>query len=210
MPVNFADGTSRHGAAQLLGNGWEWTSTVFAPFPGFEPFPFYPGYSADFFDGKHYVMKGGSAAYGGLLPSSQLPQLVSCGLSIYVCRFPPCGGPGTVNEFACDVRSGLGKRQKELPSKYLYDELGSALFDAITVLPEYGLTRADDRILQRHAAEIPPEFSIVAELGSGSGRKTRAVLEPLEGIGVFSHRRFGAGARAVQAGACRSRQCDPY
>ena len=90
-----------------------------------------------------------------------------------------------MNEFACDVRSGLGKRQKELPSKYLYDELGSALFDAITVLPEYGLTRADDRILQRHAAEIPREFSLVAELGSGSGRKTRAVLEPLGGVEYF-------------------------
>jgi hypothetical protein len=46
--------------SQLVGNGWEWTSTVFAPFPGFEPFPFYPGYSANFFDGKHYVLKGAS------------------------------------------------------------------------------------------------------------------------------------------------------
>ena len=45
----------------MAGNGWEWTSTEFAPFPGFEPFPFYRGYSADFFDGKHFVMKGGSA-----------------------------------------------------------------------------------------------------------------------------------------------------
>ena len=44
----------------LLGNGWEWTRTIFAPFPGFAPYPFYPGYSANFFDGKHYVMKGGS------------------------------------------------------------------------------------------------------------------------------------------------------
>lgn len=54
-------GTSAFGVVDLLGNGWEWTSTVFGPFAGFEPFPFYPGYSANFFDGKHYVMKGGSA-----------------------------------------------------------------------------------------------------------------------------------------------------
>jgi gamma-glutamyl hercynylcysteine S-oxide synthase len=60
-PVNaFPEGQSAFGVDDMLGNGWEWTSTVFAPFPGFEPFPFYRGYSADFFDGKHFVMKGGS------------------------------------------------------------------------------------------------------------------------------------------------------
>lgn len=46
--------------AQMRGNGWEWTSTVFAPFPGFRPFPFYTNYSSPFFDGQHYVLKGGS------------------------------------------------------------------------------------------------------------------------------------------------------
>lgn len=53
-------GDSAFGVSQLLGNGWEWTSTVFSPFPGFQPMPTYPGYSANFFDGEHYVMKGGS------------------------------------------------------------------------------------------------------------------------------------------------------
>jgi gamma-glutamyl hercynylcysteine S-oxide synthase len=57
----FPKGQSAFGVHGMLGNGWEWTSTEFAPFPGFEPFPFYRGYSADFFDGKHFVMKGGSA-----------------------------------------------------------------------------------------------------------------------------------------------------
>ncbi|MBL8727539.1 MAG: SUMF1/EgtB/PvdO family nonheme iron enzyme [Planctomycetes bacterium] len=54
-------GQSAFGVHGLCGNGWQWTSTVFAPFAGFEPLPFYRGYSADFFDGRHFVMKGGSA-----------------------------------------------------------------------------------------------------------------------------------------------------
>jgi gamma-glutamyl hercynylcysteine S-oxide synthase len=61
-PVNaYPQGQSAFGVEGMLGNGWEWTSTTFGPFPGFEPFPFYRGYSADFFDGKHFVMKGGSS-----------------------------------------------------------------------------------------------------------------------------------------------------
>ena len=60
-PVNsYPTNTSEFGVNGLLGNGWEWTSTPFAPFPGFQSFPFYEGYSANFFDNKHYVIKGGS------------------------------------------------------------------------------------------------------------------------------------------------------
>jgi dimethylhistidine N-methyltransferase len=88
-----------------------------------------------------------------------------------------------VSEFAAAVRDGLLKPgQRELPSKYLYDEVGSALFETICLLPEYGLTRADARLLQKHAGEIVerlPSPIHVAELGSGSGKKTRWILEAL-------------------------------
>jgi gamma-glutamyl hercynylcysteine S-oxide synthase len=57
---SYPRGASAHGVHDLVGNGWEWTRTEFKPFPGFTAMPFYPGYSANFFDGKHYVMKGGS------------------------------------------------------------------------------------------------------------------------------------------------------
>jgi len=84
-------------------------------------------------------------------------------------------------EFACDVRTGLVRPgQKELPSKYFYDEVGSALFEVICHLPQYGLTRADERLLRRHANAIVDRLAgpvAVAELGSGSGKKTRWILE---------------------------------
>ena len=87
-----------------------------------------------------------------------------------------------VPEFAAEVRAGLTKPQKELLSKYLYDVVGSALFEVISVLPEYGLTRADERLLLRNAYEIVERLPMpvtVAELGSGSGKKTRWLLKAL-------------------------------
>jgi dimethylhistidine N-methyltransferase len=88
-----------------------------------------------------------------------------------------------ITDFAADVRAGLMKRgQKELPSKYLYDAIGSKLFEVIAELHEYGLTRADERLLREHAHEIVrrnPGDVILCELGSGSGKKTRWLLEAL-------------------------------
>lgn len=85
--------------------------------------------------------------------------------------------------FAAEVRDGLrAKGQKTLPSKYLYDSLGSSLFEAISLLPEYGLTRSEERILRRYSSEIVshvPRPVVVSELGSGNGRKTRWILSSL-------------------------------
>jgi len=62
LPVDaHPAGASAFGVMNMVGNGWEWTASVFAPFAGFKPAAFYPGYSADFFDGQHFVLKGGSA-----------------------------------------------------------------------------------------------------------------------------------------------------
>jgi L-histidine Nalpha-methyltransferase len=95
----------------------------------------------------------------------------------------PAIAPNSISEFAGDVRAGLTLRgQKELPSKYLYDEVGSALFEVICHLPEYGLTRADERLLRLYSDEIVERVAgpvAVAELGSGSGKKTRWILEAL-------------------------------
>src|SRR5262245_41659243 len=95
----------------------------------------------------------------------------------------PPGHPISLTEFEADVRDGLNRPgQKELYSKYFYDDLGTALFEAITLLPEYGLTRADLRLLRDHARELPQRMencSVVVELGSGSGEKAREILPHL-------------------------------
>ncbi len=90
--------------------------------------------------------------------------------------------PAALADFAADVRESLSKPQKELPSKYLYDEVGSALFEVICELPEYGLHRAGVRLFRRYSSDIVEQLRppvVVAELGSGSGKKTRYLLEAL-------------------------------
>ena len=107
-------------------------------------------------------------------------------------------------EFALDVRTGMSKVQKELPPKWLYDEVGSALFEVITVLPEYGLTRAEERLLRQHANEVAWRLgpvSAVAELGSGSGRKTRPILE------AIAHRQGCVSYCAIDVSAAALENC---
>jgi dimethylhistidine N-methyltransferase len=87
-----------------------------------------------------------------------------------------------VADFARDVRRDLALTPKQLQSKYLYDALGSALFEAITLLPWYRITRAEGRLLRRFASEIAEKIGDNAglvELGSGSGEKLALVAEAM-------------------------------
>lgn len=89
------------------------------------------------------------------------------------------------DDFAADVRAGLTAARKYLLPKYFYDDLGSRLFDAICLLPEYYLTRAEAEIFARHAPEIVEHAGAGAdrltlfELGSGSAAKTRRIIDAL-------------------------------
>ena len=86
------------------------------------------------------------------------------------------------DEFAQDVRAGLLSRPKSLAPRYFYDDLGSQLFEAICLLPEYYLTRAESEILRNHSDEIVSSVEgpvRLIELGSGSAEKTRYLIEAL-------------------------------
>jgi dimethylhistidine N-methyltransferase len=90
--------------------------------------------------------------------------------------------------FCDDVLAGLQAEQKRLPPKYFYDEAGSQLFQRITALPEYYLTRTETTILERHAGEIarliPPDAAVI-EFGAGSSAKTRILLRAAPHVSAY-------------------------
>lgn len=90
-------------------------------------------------------------------------------------------------ELARDVRDGLTGPVKEIPPKYFYDARGSALFERITALPEYYLTRAETEILELHAADFVSDVGahVLVEYGSGSSTKTRLLLDAMRAQGTL-------------------------
>src|SRR5712664_3064558 len=108
-----------------------------------------------------------------------------------------------VSAFAADVRESLTKPgQRELPSKYLYDEVGSALFETICVLPEYGLTRADARLLKRYAGAIVgrlPSPIHVAELGKKDSVDPGSALAAAKNV-LLPDRDFAFGVGGLREG----------
>lgn len=109
------------------------------------------------------------------------------------------------SSFAEDVKEGLTAEPKALQPKYFYDELGSLLFEAICLLPEYYVTRAEAEILERHAGEMAATVGSVArvlELGSGTAKKTRHLLAALlDGQTTLEYVPVDISATAIESSA---------
>src|SRR5262249_17335235 len=139
--------------------------------------------------------EGGLTGHGEGAPAPQLPKLVPGELSICVCDVPDgevtamaieinAAAPPAeaVVDFAADVRRDLALSPKQIQSKYLYNALGSCLFEAISRLPWYRITRAEGRLLSRWAESMVSSLSdplTFIELGCGSGEKVAMLAEAL-------------------------------
>src|SRR5690606_17817100 len=131
---------------------------------------------------------GSVAGDCGRVDPAHIPQLVPPPIPVHLRHVPVRTGPpgmrldsliGTREQaqFAADVREALTRHPRQLPSQYLYDGLGSALFDAICQLPWYGVTRAEHRLLARDAGRIlTSDCRMLVELGPGNGSKLASLL----------------------------------